>query len=311
MLSNNFPSAQGLYDPANEHDACGVAMVATLKREAEHEIVQKALRALENMEHRGATGSDPDTGDGAGILIRIPDEFFRAVVDFDLPEAGNYAAGVAFIEAGANVRSEIEKLAAEENLKILGWREVPIDPKTLGKTAISVMPKFEQLFIAGKNNESGIVLDRMAFCLRKRIEHSLPIYFSSLSTATIVYKGMLTTAQLSKFYPELNDPRVKSPMAIVHSRFSTNTFPSWQLSHPYRYIAHNGEINTVKGNRNWMRAREELLESQLIPGDLERIFPIVDMAGSDSASFDEVLELLYLGGRSLPHSILMMIPEAW
>ncbi|MFM8366821.1 MAG: glutamate synthase central domain-containing protein, partial [Candidatus Nanopelagicaceae bacterium] len=311
MLSNNFPSAQGLYDPANEHDACGVAMVATLKREAEHEIVQKALRALENMEHRGATGSDPDTGDGAGILIRIPDEFFRAVVDFDLPEAGNYAAGVAFIEAGANVRSEIEKLAAEENLKILGWREVPIDPKTLGKTAISVMPKFEQLFIAGKNNESGIVLDRMAFCLRKRIEHSLPIYFSSLSTATIVYKGMLTTAQLSKFYPELNDSRVKSPMAIVHSRFSTNTFPSWQLSHPYRYIAHNGEINTVKGNRNWMRAREELLESQLIPGDLERIFPIVDMAGSDSASFDEVLELLYLGGRSLPHSILMMIPEAW
>ncbi|MEY3728489.1 MAG: hypothetical protein RL315_104, partial [Actinomycetota bacterium] len=311
MLSNNFPSAQGLYDPANEHDACGVAMVATLKREAEHEIVQKALRALENMEHRGATGSDPDTGDGAGILIRIPDEFFRAVVDFELPVEGNYAAGVAFIEAGANVRAEIEKLAAEENLKILGWREVPIDPKTLGKTAISVMPKFEQLFIAGKNNESGIVLDRMAFCLRKRIEHSLPIYFSSLSTSTIVYKGMLTTAQLSKFYPELNDPRVKSPMAIVHSRFSTNTFPSWQLSHPYRYIAHNGEINTVKGNRNWMRAREELLESQLIPGDLERIFPIVDMAGSDSASFDEVLELLYLGGRSLPHSILMMIPEAW
>ena len=311
MLSNNFPSAQGLYDPANEHDACGVAMVATLKREAEHEIVQKALRALENMEHRGATGSDPDTGDGAGILIRIPDEFFRAVVDFELPVEGNYAAGVAFIEAGANVRAEIEKLAAEENLKILGWREVPIDPKTLGKTAISVMPKFEQLFIAGKNNESGIVLDRMAFCLRKRVEHSLPIYFSSLSTSTIVYKGMLTTAQLSKFYPELNDPRVKSPMAIVHSRFSTNTFPSWQLSHPYRYIAHNGEINTVKGNRNWMRAREELLESQLIPGDLERIFPIVDMAGSDSASFDEVLELLYLGGRSLPHSILMMIPEAW
>ena len=182
MLSNNFPSAQGLYDPANEHDACGVAMVATLKREAEHEIVQKALRALENMEHRGATGSDPDTGDGAGILIRIPDEFFRAVVDFELPVEGNYAAGVAFIEAGANVRAEIEKLAAEENLKILGWREVPIDPKTLGKTAISVMPKFEQLFIAGKNNESGIVLDRMAFCLRKRIEHSLPIYFSSLST---------------------------------------------------------------------------------------------------------------------------------
>ena len=185
------------------------------------------------------------------------------------------------------------------------------DAKTLGKTAISVMPKFEQLFVAGKNAESGIVLDRMAFCLRKRIEHTLPVYFSSLSTSTIVYKGMLTTGQLSKFYPELNDQRVKSPLAIVHSRFSTNTFPSWQLSHPYRYIAHNGEINTVKGNRNWMRAREELLASNLIPGDLERIFPIVDMAGSDSASFDEVLELLYLGGRSLPHAVLMMIPEAW
>ena len=311
MLSNNYPAAQGLYDPANEHDACGVAMVATLKREAEHEIVQKALRALENMEHRGATGADPDTGDGAGILIRIPDEFFRGVVDFKLPDPGKYAAGIGFIEAGANVRAEIEKIATEENLVILGWRDVPIDPKTLGKTAISVMPKFEQLFIAGKNGEEGIVLDRMAFCFRKRVENSLPIYFSSLSTATIVYKGMLTTAQLSKFYPELNDPRVKSPMAIVHSRFSTNTFPSWQLSHPYRYIAHNGEINTVKGNRNWMRAREELLESELIPGDLERIFPIVNMAGSDSASFDEVLELLYLGGRSLPHAVLMMIPEAW
>ena len=207
MLSKNFPAAQGLYDPANEHDACGVAMVATLKREAEHEIVQKALRALENMEHRGATGADPDTGDGAGILIRIPDEFFREEVNFKLPEVGKYAAGLAFIEAGANVRTEIEKLASEENLIILGWREVPTDAKTLGKTAISVMPKFEQLFVAGKNAESGLVLDRMAFCLRKRIEHLLPVYFSSLSTSTIVYKGMLTTGQLSKFYPELNDQR--------------------------------------------------------------------------------------------------------
>jgi glutamate synthase (NADPH/NADH) large chain len=311
VLSNNYPSAQGLYDPANEHDACGVAMVATLKREAEHAIVQKALRALENMEHRGATGADPDTGDGAGILIRIPDEFFRNVVDFKLPETGKYAVGLGFIEQGANVRAEIERIASEENLVVLGWREVPIDPATLGKTAINAMPKFEQLFLAGKNGEADLILDRMAFCLRKRVEHSLPIYFSSLSSSTIVYKGMLTTAQLSKFYPELNDARVKSPMAIVHSRFSTNTFPSWQLSHPYRFIAHNGEINTVKGNRNWMRAREELLESDLIPGDLERLFPIVDMAGSDSASFDEVLELLYLGGRSLPHAVLMMIPEAW
>ena len=314
MLKNNLPAAQGLYDPAFEHDACGVAMVATLKDGAQHEIVQRALRALENMEHRGATGAEPDSGDGAGILIRIPDEFFRSVLDFKLPEFGKYVAGMAFIEAGADtkdIKDQIANLAKEENLEILGWREVPINPKPLGKTAVAVMPRFEQVFLAGKNNESDLVLDRMAFCLRKRIEHSLPVYFPSLSSATLVYKGMLTTGQLSAFYPDLNDPKVKSPMAIVHSRFSTNTFPSWQLSHPYRYIAHNGEINTVKGNRNWMRAREELLNSELIPGDLERIFPIVDMAGSDSASFDEVLELLYMGGRTLPHAILMMIPEAW
>ena len=314
MLKNNLPAAQGLYDPAFEHDACGVAMVATLKDGPQHEIVQRALRALENMEHRGATGAEPDSGDGAGILIRIPDEFFRSVLDFKLPDFGKYVAGMAFIESGADVKvikDQIDKLAKEENLQILGWREVPMNPKSLGKTAVSVMPRFEQLFLTGANSESGLVLDRMAFCLRKRIEHSLPVYFPSLSSSTMVYKGMLTTGQLAEFYPDLNDQKVKSPLAIVHSRFSTNTFPSWQLSHPYRYIAHNGEINTVKGNRNWMRAREELLNSELIPGDLERIFPIVDMAGSDSASFDEVLELLYMGGRTLPHAILMMIPEAW
>ena len=314
MLKNNLPAAQGLYDPAFEHDACGVAMVATLKDGPQHEIVQRALRALENMEHRGATGAEPDSGDGAGILIRIPDEFFRSVLDFKLPEFGKYVSGMAFIESGADVKvikDQINKLAKEENLQILGWREVPMNPKSLGKTAVSVMPRFEQLFLTGANSESGLVLDRMAFCLRKRIEHSLPVYFPSLSSSTMVYKGMLTTGQLAEFYPDLNDQKVKSPLAIVHSRFSTNTFPSWQLSHPYRYIAHNGEINTVKGNRNWMRAREELLNSELIPGDLERIFPIVDMAGSDSASFDEVLELLYMGGRTLPHAILMMIPEAW
>ena len=314
MLKNNLPAPQGLYDPAFEHDACGVAMVATLKDGPQHEIVQRALRALENMEHRGATGAEPDSGDGAGILIRIPDDFFRSVLDFKLPEFGKYVVGMAFIESGANtkeIKDQIAKLAIEENLQILGWREVPTNPKPLGKTAVAVMPRFEQLFLAGANGESGLVLDRMAFCLRKRIEHSLPVYFPSLSSATLVYKGMLTTGQLAAFYPDLSDPNVKSPLAIVHSRFSTNTFPSWQLSHPYRYIAHNGEINTVKGNRNWMRAREELLNSELIPGDLERIFPIVDMAGSDSASFDEVLELLYMGGRTLPHAILMMIPEAW
>ena len=212
---------------------------------------------------------------------------------------------------GAINAAEIAQLAKEENLKILGWRELPINPKSLGKTALSVMPKFHQIFIAAESGASGIALERIAFCFRKRLEHELSIYFPSLSSRTIVYKGMLTTGQLEEFFPDLSDQRVVSPLALVHSRFSTNTFPSWPLAHPYRYIAHNGEINTVKGNRNWMRARETLLESALIPGDMKRLFPIIDNQGSDSASFDEVLELLYLTGRSLPHAVLMMIPEAW
>ncbi len=310
-LTSNYPKAQGLYNPANEHDACGVAMVATLNKVATHEIVEKALTALRNLEHRGASGAEPDSGDGAGILIRVPDAFYQAVTDFDLPHANAYATGIAFIAQGVELRQEIAKIADEEGLVILGWRELPINSISLGKTALSVMPRFEQLFIAGKNKEEGIVLDRLAFALRKRAEHSLELYFPSLSSQTIVYKGMLTTGQLEEFFPDLSDERVISPLALVHSRFSTNTFPSWPLAHPYRFIAHNGEINTVKGNRNWMRARESLLASELIPGNLDRLFPIVEMSGSDSASFDEVLELLYLGGRSLPHAVLMMIPEAW
>ena len=310
-LPSNYPHAQGLYDPAQEHDACGVAMVATLNKVATHEIVEKALTALRNLEHRGASGAEPDSGDGAGILIRIPDKFYQEVTTFDLPAAGSYASGIAFAENGVDVKAAIEKIAAEEGLIVLGWRELPINSSSLGKTALSVMPNFQQLFISGVNGESGLALDRLAFCLRKRAEHGLKVYFPSLSSQTIVYKGMLTTGQLEEFFPDLSDERVVSPLALVHSRFSTNTFPSWPLAHPYRFIAHNGEINTVKGNRNWMRARESLLESDLIPGDLKRLFPIVEMSGSDSASFDEVLELLYLGGRSLPHAVLMMIPEAW
>ena len=311
VLASNYPQAQGLYNPAQEHDACGVAMVATLNKVATHEIVAKALTALRNMEHRGASGAEPDSGDGAGILIRVPDAYFQAVVDFKLPAANAYATGIAFVAQGADVKSDIAKIAEQEGLVVLGWRAVPINPTSLGKTALSVMPDFHQIFVAGKNGETGIALDRLAFCLRKRAEHALDLYFSSLSSQTIVYKGMLTTGQLEEFFPELSDERVVSPLALVHSRFSTNTFPSWPLAHPYRFIAHNGEINTVKGNRNWMRARESLLASDVIPGDLKRLFPIVEMSGSDSASFDEVLELLYLGGRSLPHAVLMMIPEAW
>ena len=307
-----MPEAVGLYNPANEHDACGVAMVATLNKSKNHEIVSKALTALRNLEHRGASGAEPDSGDGAGILIQIPDEFYRSVVDFKLPKLGFYATGVFFIEAGnTDYLAQITKIASEEGLRILGWRDLPINSKSIGKTALSVMPSFKQIFVEGLKAESDLVLERMVFCLRKRVEHTMPIYVASLSSRTIVYKGMLTTGQLEEFFPDLSNQLVVSAMALVHSRFSTNTFPSWPLAHPYRFIAHNGEINTVKGNRNWMRARETLLQSDLIPGDIKRLFPIVNNSGSDSASFDEVLELLYLGGRSLPHSILMMIPEAW
>ena len=314
-----FPPVQGLYDPANEHDACGVAFVATLTGKASHDIVAKALTALRNLDHRGAAGAEINSGDGAGILMQVPDEFLRhaaSAAGFELPPPASYAVGTAFLPGDAeHVRAtqvRIEEIAAEEGLKVLGWREVPTESEMLGDAARSVMPVFSQLFIAGKGQRlSGMALERLAFCLRKRAERETDVYFPSLSSRTLAYKGMLTTDQLDKFFPDLVDERLASALAVVHSRFSTNTFPSWPLSHPFRFIAHNGEINTVKGNRNWMRAREALLASDLVPGDLERLYPICTEGASDSASFDEVLELLHMGGRSLPHSVLMMIPEAW
>ncbi|MET9627661.1 glutamate synthase large subunit [Lentzea sp. NPDC006480] len=317
MIFSAIPGPQGLYDPADERDACGVAMVADIQGRRSHGIVVDALTALANLEHRGAAGAEPTSGDGAGILLQLPDEFLRAVVDFDLPERGQYAAGIAFLpfesEERLSAMRDIERIAEEENLVVLGWRDVPVDAENanVGPTAMSVAPHFAQLFVKGTRDESGIALDRLAFCLRKRVEHEGSVYFPSLSARTIVYKGMLTTEQLPAFFPDLHDERLYTAIALVHSRFSTNTFPSWPLAHPFRFVAHNGEINTVRGNRNRMRAREALLESDLIPGDLARLFPICDPEGSDSASFDEVLELLHLGGRSLPHAVLMMIPEAW
>jgi glutamate synthase (NADPH) large chain len=310
------PTSEGLYDGRHEHDACGVAFVATLSGVPSHEIVDLALTALRNLDHRGASGAEPDSGDGAGILLQVPDAFLREVVDFPLPERGTYVVGTAFLpaeqaEAEAAVQ-RIETLAAEEGFRVLGWRYVPTTPDLLGATSRAAMPQFRQLFIAPANGRVvGMALERMAFCLRKRAENETPVYFPSLSSRTLIYKGMLTTAQLEPFYPDLSDRRVASAVATVHSRFSTNTFPSWPLSHPYRFIAHNGEINTVQGNRNWMRARESQLSSKLIPGDLNRIFPICTPGGSDSATFDEALELLHMGGRTLPHGVLMMIPEAW
>ncbi len=315
MLLGGIPVAQGLYDPRAEKDACGVAFVATLTGAASHGIVEQALTALRNLEHRGASGAEVDSGDGAGILVQVPDAFLRTVVDFELPPAGSYAVGLAFIpnsdEVELLVYDTVAAVAAEEGLEVLGWRYVPTTPDILGATARAVMPRFRQLFLAGANGESGIELDRLAFVLRKRVEHEVEVYFPSLSARTLVYKGMLTTGQLEPFFPDLSDRGFASAIALIHSRFSTNTFPAWPLAHPYRYVAHNGEINTVQGNRNWMRARESQLATDAFKGPLDRVFPIATPGASDSATFDEVLELLHLAGRSLPHAVLMMIPEAW
>jgi len=323
------PAAQGLYDGAHEHDACGVAFVADIAGRRDHRIVAQGLTALINLEHRGARGAEPETGDGAGILLQLPDGLFRpllAEAGVELPALGRYAAGTAFLplpDADADrARGAVERIAAEEDLEVLAWRELPTDPDGagIGPTARAVMPRFRQLFVglpAGVDDADGLEVERRAFCLRKRVEHEtradgVDTYFPSLSARTIVYKGMLVEEQLEPFFADLSDERTTSSIALVHSRFSTNTFPTWSLAHPYRYLAHNGEINTLRGNRNWMAARESMLASDAFgKQDLERIFPIVTPDASDSATFDEVLELLHLGGRPLPHAVLMMIPEAW
>jgi glutamate synthase (NADPH) large chain len=311
----------GLYDARFEHDACGVAFVADLRRGPSHEIVSLGLQALENLAHRGAFGADPESGDGAGILIQMPHRFFVDVAGVTLPERGLYASGMAFLPADesthASAIARFEAIANEEGLAILSWRDVPVDLERAGVAARRVAPLFRQVFLAPDPtgpyaDADQDLLERLAFIVRKRAEHAIDgLYFPSLSTRTFVYKGMLSTEQLRPFFADLSDPRVESALALVHSRFSTNTFPSWPLAHPYRVVAHNGEINTINGNRNWMRAREALLSSDRIPGDIERIFPIVTPHASDSATLDEVLELLCIAGRTLPHAVLMMVPEAW
>ncbi|HEY5195178.1 MAG TPA: glutamate synthase large subunit [Solirubrobacteraceae bacterium] len=339
MTSQTLPSqAAGLYDPRYEHDACGVGMVARLDNLPTHEVVTRALTALEKLEHRGASGADPLTGDGAGILMQMPDELLRALVDFELPPAGAYGVMMCFLptEEAARERIEglLERAVREQGQRLLGWRDVPVRPEHTGATAAWSRPVIRQLFVGadhagvkgagseGVSRPGGFDQDsfeRKLYVIRRVCEQAVAasedasggFYVTSSSSRTINYKGMLISYQLAAFYPDLQDERCKSAMALVHSRFSTNTFPSWELAHPYRVICHNGEINTVMGNVNWMRARESELSSELFGKDLAKILPVVTQGNSDSATFDNVLELLMLAGRSLPHAVMMMIPEAY
>ncbi len=307
--------SEGLYDPSVEHDACGVGMVTTLNRKPERKIVDDAIEVLVNLDHRGAVGAEENTGDGAGILMSMPDEFMRATIETQLPEEGRYAAGIVFLDRDGATSGQQEQaiasIVAEEGLEVLAWRIVPINPNGLGLQALASMPSFKTLVVAAPNGElAGVELDRKTFRIRKRVEHEVGVYFASLSARTITYKGMLTTMQLKPFFPDLSDERMKAKVAIVHSRFSTNTFPSWPLAQPFRLLAHNGEINTIQGNRNWLSAREGRLSSELL-GQFEPLLPIATPGYSDSGTFDECLELLHLAGRSLPHAVSMMLPPAW
>ena len=313
------PGPTGLYHPSYEHDACGLALVAKLWGEASHAVVEKALEALENLEHRGAEGADPNTGDGAGILIQIPDAFMRsAVAGIQLPEPGRYGVGVCFLPRDPERRQALEQMIEEtvsaEGQRPVWWRDVPVDDRYVGEIARMSAPVIRHLIVEADDSVADqAAFERKLYVIRRLIEREAGIEISipSFSSRTLVYKGMLTAPQLPRYFPDLRDPRVASRLALVHSRFSTNTFPSWELAHPFRMIAHNGEINTLRGNVNWMRARESQLSSELFGDDLAKVLPVVRSGGSDSATFDNVLELLVLSGRSLPHALMMMVPEAY
>ena len=330
MMHNyrSIPKKQGLYDPANEHDACGVGFVVNIKGERSHDIVVKALQVLDNLTHRGACGCDPRTGDGAGILLQIPHDFFSieaAQLGFALPAAGEYGVGQVFLPLDAVKRKEcedaFERIVNEEGQRILGWRDVPVVESACGDIARRGMPAIRQVFIARSPDVIGVeALERKLYVIRKRAMTEAEklglfdpelFYFCSLSALTVVYKGQLISTQLPEFFPDLLNDEFKSALAMVHQRFSTNTFPSWDRAHPYRFMSHNGEINTLRGNINWMVAREKLFSSPLFGDDIKKLLPIVEPNGSDSATFDNCLELLIRTGRSLPHAVMMMIPEAW
>ncbi len=330
MVTSVTPRAQGLYDPENDHDSCGVGFIVHLKGQRSHQIVSDALTALENLDHRGASGSEPNTGAGAGLLNQLPHEFFRrecANLGIRLPEAGHYGAGMIFTSRDPRARAQgmalLATIVEEEGQHLLGWREVPTDAKLadVGASALEMEPDIFQCFISrGVNVKDEDAFERKLYVIRKRFEKAIHrwgvkdphmFYISSLSCRTVVYKGMLTALQLRRYFPDLADPRMVSALGMFHSRFSTNTFPSWPLAHPYRMVSHNGEINTKRGNVNWMLAREALLESPLFGNDIHKILPIIDEKASDTAALDNALELLVLGGRSLPHAMMMLIPEAW
>ncbi len=326
MPIQGLPPKQGLYDPQFEHDACGVGFVVNMKGRKSHEIVQQALTVLLNLDHRGAVGAETNTGDGAGILMQLPHKFLKkaaAACGITLPEAGQYGAGVVFASPDAAGRAKDEatfaKIVAEEGQTLLGWRKMPTNNATLGESARAAEPCMMQVFIGrGEGTPSDLAFERKLYVIRQRALNEIRTaggnchwYIASLSARTMIYKGMLMPVQVGEYFLDLADPDVESALALVHSRFSTNTFPSWERSHPYRYIAHNGEINTLRGNINWMHARQSLFESDLFGADMQKILPVIDANGSDSAMFDNCLELLVLSGRSLPHAVMMMIPEPW
>ena len=321
------PSAQGLYHPSHEHDACGIGFVASVRGERSHDIILKGIEVLINLTHRGACGCDAETGDGAGILIQIPHRFFArecAELGFKLPEPGAYAAGMVFLPVEKLNRLQcegiFEQIIREEGLTILGWRDTPCNGNAIGRVARASQPYIQQIFIGKPDGMDEDAFERKLYVVRKLAEQKIAessiedkeiFYIPSLSSRTIIYKGLLLAPQIASFYGELADPEVDSALCLVHQRFSTNTFPSWRLAHPFRYVAHNGEINTLRGNVNWMHARQSILESPAFGPDIEKLFPIVEDGSSDSSAFDNAVELLFQSGRSMPHVMAMLIPEAW
>jgi len=323
LHANGLPPKAGLYDPQHEHDACGMGFVANIRGEISHDVIRKGIEVLENLNHRGAAGCDPCTGDGAGLLLQVPDGFFRkhaAELGFDLPPEGGYAVGMTFLSRDVHVARWQEQVVAdvieEEGQDLLGWRDVPVDPEAIGEVARQSLPTIRQFFVGAASGIAGDAFERKLYVIRRVIETRIlerpdSFHISSLSARTLVYKGLLLAQQMDHFYHDLADEDAESALALVHSRYSTNTFPSWDLAHPFRYLSHNGEINTLRGNVNWMIAREGTMHSNLFGNDLRKIYPVIQEGVSDSAAFDNALEFLILSGRSLPHAISMMIPEAW